>query len=431
MDEAPTLKEEVILRCLSKFYSNAKGLESYKEDQISFISSGCEDGGDEHFQGLLNIETFREKISSADISRVLKEAKLSEEEISFVQNSQHNKATLPSDVRAKSLAHTQQSVVTKFRKRESALTTLRSSRETFNGAVELTRLEYEDEVRHGRISRMERVTDTWSSGLTTDPFVRIVTKRSPEVHPDHPLNKLADIEKELFPTTDARETPLDENYNARTRKKFKYGNNFSLNRKDRVKKSSNDNVEDRVSDCTKFDETVRVSKTLWDVQLPSSVLVPPQNNITDNIPIYNSTFVDSYHAITSSKIVPKKKDFSKSYVMLPDKSQLLSLSYIEGKRMAPHTLLEKFPRYNQGSSSRTLYIKNLCRGCTPLDLMKVFGNFDTGKERIIYRLLRGRMKGQAFVRLATVPAATAALNTCHGYELEDKPMVIEFGRDDQ
>jgi U11/U12 small nuclear ribonucleoprotein 65 kDa protein len=43
-------------------------------------------------------------------------------------------------------------------------------------------------------------------------------------------------------------------------------------------------------------------------------------------------------------------------------------------------------------------------------------------------MTEGRMKGQAFVTFPSVPQAQRALEEANGYILNDKPMVIQFGR---
>lgn len=47
---------------------------------------------------------------------------------------------------------------------------------------------------------------------------------------------------------------------------------------------------------------------------------------------------------------------------------------------------------------QTLFIKNLTRNVTEMDLSDLFGHFQgTSENKIIYRLMNGKMRGQAFV----------------------------------
>lgn len=47
---------------------------------------------------------------------------------------------------------------------------------------------------------------------------------------------------------------------------------------------------------------------------------------------------------------------------------------------------------------QTLFIKNLNRNVTEMDLSDLFGHFqETSENKIVYRLMNGKMRGQAFV----------------------------------
>lgn len=47
---------------------------------------------------------------------------------------------------------------------------------------------------------------------------------------------------------------------------------------------------------------------------------------------------------------------------------------------------------------QTLFIKNLTRNVTEMDLSDLFGHFQgISENKIIYRLMNGKMRGQAFV----------------------------------
>ncbi|KAK3755860.1 hypothetical protein QZH41_014318 [Actinostola sp. cb2023] len=102
----------------------------------------------------------------------------------------------------------------------------------------------------------------------------------------------------------------------------------------------------------------------------------------------------------------------------------------------------------------TLYLKNLNPKVTEEDLVSLFARFQREEgPKIVFRLMKGRMKGQAFVtfegaigKLAAVliiyqekleipvgktndpETATKALNLVNGYQLNGKPLIIQYGR---
>ena len=46
----------------------------------------------------------------------------------------------------------------------------------------------------------------------------------------------------------------------------------------------------------------------------------------------------------------------------------------------------------------------------------------------IRRMTEGRMKGQAFITLPNLDAATIAVSECHSYKLHDKPMSVSYAK---
>ncbi|XP_041076854.1 RNA-binding protein 41 isoform X2 [Polyodon spathula] len=67
--------------------------------------------------------------------------------------------------------------------------------------------------------------------------------------------------------------------------------------------------------------------------------------------------------------------------------------------------IPRFQNYQQGEPSKT-----------------------PGEPPLLYRLLTGRLKGQAFITFPDCETATRALDLVNGYCLMGKPIVIEFGR---
>jgi hypothetical protein len=90
--------------------------------------------------------------------------------------------------------------------------------------------------------------------------------------------------------------------------------------------------------------------------------------------------------------------------------------------------IPKFSNYSQGTASRVLYVKNLHRSVTESDLLPLFLHYqDSNNDKLVFRLLTGRMKGQAFVTFPTVDSAERALNLLNGYMFKEKPLIIQFG----
>ncbi|XP_059833077.1 RNA-binding protein 41 [Hypanus sabinus] len=92
-------------------------------------------------------------------------------------------------------------------------------------------------------------------------------------------------------------------------------------------------------------------------------------------------------------------------------------------------MIPRFSNYNPGQPSRVLYLKNLNPKATLEDLFSLFVSFQQKDgPQLLFRLLTGRMKGQAFITFPSVELAMEALNLVNGYNLMGKPIIIEYGQ---
>ncbi|XP_037125362.1 RNA-binding protein 41 isoform X1 [Syngnathus acus] len=93
--------------------------------------------------------------------------------------------------------------------------------------------------------------------------------------------------------------------------------------------------------------------------------------------------------------------------------------------------IPRFRNYQAGKASQVVCVKNLSPQVSVAQLVALFSRFERpgGGPPLLYRLLTGRMKGQAFVTLPDMETAQKALQLLHGYRLLGKPLVLEFGRE--
>ncbi|XP_069572327.1 RNA-binding protein 41 isoform X2 [Brachyistius frenatus] len=90
----------------------------------------------------------------------------------------------------------------------------------------------------------------------------------------------------------------------------------------------------------------------------------------------------------------------------------------------------RFRNYQPGKPSEVLCVKNLSTQASVAQLVALFSRFEQKNgPPVVYRLLTGRMKGQAFITLPDAETAQNALQLVHGYRLLGKPLVVEFGRE--
>lgn len=94
--------------------------------------------------------------------------------------------------------------------------------------------------------------------------------------------------------------------------------------------------------------------------------------------------------------------------------------------------IPRFRNYQPGNPSKVLCLKNLSAHASVAQLVALFSRFEReGGPPVLYRLLTGRMKGQAFITLPDTETAKRALQLVHGYRGLGKPLVVEFGRERQ
>ncbi|KAK7482548.1 hypothetical protein BaRGS_00026149 [Batillaria attramentaria] len=91
--------------------------------------------------------------------------------------------------------------------------------------------------------------------------------------------------------------------------------------------------------------------------------------------------------------------------------------------------LPKFQNYEAGNPANVLYLKNLSPRVSEHDLVALFGRFQKGAgSEVIYKLMTGRMRGQAFVTFSGVNVATQALQLVNGFMLHGKPVIAQYGK---
>ncbi|XP_023614539.1 RNA-binding protein 41 isoform X3 [Myotis lucifugus] len=88
-----------------------------------------------------------------------------------------------------------------------------------------------------------------------------------------------------------------------------------------------------------------------------------------------------------------------------------------------------FSSYNPGEPNKVLYLKNLSPRVTERDLVSLFARFQEKKGPLIqFRMMTGRMRGQAFITFPNKDIAWQAFHLINGYKLHGKILVIEFGK---
>lgn len=169
-----------------------------------------------------------------------------------------------------------------------------------------------------------------------------------------------------------------------------------------------------VNGARKFSEKVdSINPSVNEIHLPSSSSsLSPLRGSSPN----NGTDKDEKPAVEEKKVITGKIE------SIPE-------SEIEAGRKSSDEILKQFPNYAVGAPSKILFVKNLDNGITAQDLVSVFIRFqENGKDKINFKIMDGKMKGQAFITFHDQETATKALNLAHGFVFKNKPMVIQYGK---
>lgn len=338
-------------------------------------------------KGLKSFDSYKSLVSEAELKEFLASCELKSDEIDILLEKGRLKGKQSDEAYVRRL----QIIEEKLEKRENYLES--NSDECFSGAVPLNRHDYEEEIN---------VLSSNTADQLTRCLVTLKPHSDPSIHKDHPINHLQSLEKELFaksypPTVESLE---------------KSDTLFSKKRK---LPSTSSVPNSKMFICK--------PSSFWDMKEKPLIVTSKSHPYSSDIhPECESS---------GKKCNNVCQDFSKPFVWAIDESQLVPMEKLEGNRLSIEELRAdpKFSNYDPGKPSSALYIKNLPRQIQPFTLVSVFGRFEKENKALLeYRLLKGKMKGQAFVKFKLLHVAVKAFDLCNGFLIESKPMVIEFSK---
>ncbi|GLG97592.1 Uncharacterized protein GBIM_04340 [Gryllus bimaculatus] len=265
-------------------------------------------------------------------------------------------------------------------------------------------------------SQIESILKKIECAKTENARILYFTKTKTDARPpDHPINNLKNIEKELFGHVAGakkkkksgvnKSAKLSPGSNETVFQRFSYENGNSLWDVTKVKtctKRKSPETSSHVYTCKP--ECLYTVKKGEIVPIDKRNTVEKKDKIESNIFKCNDEFVVSDMRESTIPLVPLE-DISKN---------CLSIQEIKS--------ISKFANY-------VLYVKNLAGSVINDDLVSLFGHFETDSgTRIMYRLLTGRMRGQAFVTFPSTSLAMKAMKLVNGYVLKGKPLILQFGK---
>ena len=167
-------------------------------------------------------------------------------------------------------------------------------------------------------------------------------------------------------------------------------------------------------------------------------MIPPPLPLVDILDVVKDSVVEEGGGFGKIEPVaaPKEEDLDDEEEEQFGDGEFISSRQLRKGRISSSEMkeLSVYKKYQAGDPSPRLYIKNIAKPVTEKDLHYIYGRYvkwDSEEEKNMFdiRLMKeGRMKGQAFITLPSEQAAKEALRSTHGYELEGKPLVVQYAR---
>ncbi|XP_045107991.1 RNA-binding protein 41-like [Portunus trituberculatus] len=395
--QGDTLRQKILKDLLKKQLSKHISLEQQLHNQKKFVRSICEESVTANTSGLASFEDFKSVESLLNVKQTLKSCDLTESEIHLLLGEESQSSHLEAPHARRQRLEAIENKIVHHRSYQASL--LAQNQTSSNALLDDT----------------QRVS---VSGEASQP-----TLQQDFLPEGHPMNHLTEIAESLFPPVKSDKTHGEEHIEKKRQRDETVG-------PAKLKKNKNENPS-----CIYLTEK---PKSYWDMQQIPKIIRCNTNHPDASLPQSPGKSLMGrscergktlLHVTKTSTNV--KVDQTKPFVMSLDPEDLIPLATINANKISIQELkdMEKFRNYNEGTPSSTLFIKNLSPSITPKDLASLMGHFEsTHGQKILYRLLGGRMKGQAFVTFPDEEAASSALRLCTGYMLHGKPLVAVFAK---
>lgn len=400
--QSETLRQRILKELLHKQLSKHISLEQQLHTKKKFVKAACEESVTGNTSGLASIEDFKSLESLLNVKQTLKSCGLTDSEIQLLLNEDSQSSPLEaSHARRQRLEAIEDKLVHHKIQLEASL-------------------QAPDQVLH---DDSQTCCQKEARRVPVPGDVQQPTPHQDFLPEGHPLNHLKEIAEQLFPSEKSDQSHTEDH----TGKKRPQSESLEPTKFKRDKKEN--------SSCIYLTEK---PQSYWDMQQIPKIMEGSTKQVSASHPQLPGRCLTSSTSDTDQIVLHIKKDTdsvklnqTKPFIMTIAPEDLIPLASIEANKISIQELknMEKFRNYNEGTPSCTLFIKNLSPSVSPKDLASLMGHFEhSDGPKILYRILGGRMKGQAFVTFPDKAAASSALTLCNGYMLHGRPLVAVFGK---
>lgn len=248
-------------------------------------------------------------------------------------------------------------------------------------------------------------------------------------HPDHPMNHIPEILEDI--------AGKDKFEKQRRRKRRKH--EIAHDNLDTFDLGSDSGGSGNIIGCKTQEETIHQDSTHFPHAILNSNEIEPELKTPCNVS--NSNCSSMYDGRIRDNLDNKCKEdkcdsqFENNKTtnckmrdglvpQIPECDIIANRLSLEEIRKLP-----KFEKYEEGIPNNVLYLKNLPHKVTENELGSLFLRYQISETSpITFRIMSGKMRGQAFITFNDKEMAEMALQLINGYKLHDKPIIIQYGK---
>ncbi|XP_030750713.1 RNA-binding protein 41-like isoform X1 [Sitophilus oryzae] len=217
-----------------------------------------------------------------------------------------------------------------------------------------------------------------------------------------PMDELSNMEKQITESIQ-QYTHLDYK---KIRKKARSLGNKIISLEDDIKNIGN------CDNSTKLKDKLP-NNSLWDIKEKPTI---PNTKIIEKSKTY-SCKPETLYTIKNDQIIKLDDTELKKNSQNNSCKSKLSIEEIRN--------IQKFSDYETGIPSRMLFLKNLSKNVKDTDFDSLLENIHTSYT---IKIMKGKMRGQAFIEFVDEGESSKALNILNGVILEGKPVIVQFGK---
>ncbi|XP_070540063.1 RNA-binding protein 41-like [Ptychodera flava] len=263
-----------------------------------------------------------------------------------------------------------------------------------------------------------------------DLLSHLTTRGTSNTILEHPINHLDSIAETLFPRS--------RKHARKSKNQGKYCEGVSGHHSVENSSSEQQDFYDEIGPKTKKETLGELGDVQSHHELgriahssSNSEALECKSHVTDSEPTEKVPSVADISSTVTQSSAERVDNTSRAPGQLQGRVQIIPENEIVKNRLSTEEIrnIPRFKDYTPGKPNKVLYLKNLSPGVTESDLISMFIRYQSPQgPKILFRLLTGRMKGQAFITFNGEETAGKAMSLFNGFQLKGRPIIIQYGK---